>query len=152
MKYFEVIAKCGHVVRQKFFEGHFYVNTEDAKNAAIIIMSAPRVKKDHADCILSVNEISYEDYKNGCIEMNNNPYFKCKTKKEQKAFILDLDSLIKDETERQNNYRKSKNKYYKSFYEKENTKIKVFEGKQQLRNPNKYYRMNTYKLPEYKGA
>jgi len=37
MKFFEVKAKCGHVGRNKYFEGSFYEIAENAADAARIV-------------------------------------------------------------------------------------------------------------------
>ena len=34
MKYFEVVAKCGHVGRMYYYEGHFFVSGDSKKIAA----------------------------------------------------------------------------------------------------------------------
>lgn len=52
MKYFEVVAKCGHVGRDYYYEGHFFVQAQNAKIAACKVKSQPRVKRDHEDAIL----------------------------------------------------------------------------------------------------
>lgn len=69
-KYFEVAAKCGHVGRGYYYEGHFFVAARSASNAAQAIKSAPRVKHDHEDSILWTKEISHDEYVCGCIELS----------------------------------------------------------------------------------
>ncbi|MDE5755668.1 MAG: hypothetical protein K2I23_01080 [Clostridia bacterium] len=88
-KYFEVVAKCGHVGRRYYYEGHFFVAAQCASNAAQAIKNVPRVKHNHSDAILWTKEINYDEYVRGCIAMENNLYFKVKKPKDQ-AEIWDL--------------------------------------------------------------
>ena len=56
--YFKVVAKCGHVKRDKYYEGTFYVYARDAKGAAAFVRQFPRVKHNHKDAIISVDKIT----------------------------------------------------------------------------------------------
>ena len=92
-RYYEVIAKCGHVGRNHYVPIKFPVAAENGRVAAKIARQIPRVKHDHKDAILSVKEIDYEKYLE-LIEINSNdPYLKCSSKHEQNA-IYDLDSRL----------------------------------------------------------
>ena len=84
-KFFEVVAKCGHVGRGYYYEGVFYEIASDASYAAKIVRGRGRVKHDHKDAILSVREISQEEFELGLKAKENNPYYSCSNKREQDA-------------------------------------------------------------------
>ncbi len=62
MKYYEVIAKCGHVGRGKYIEISFPVYSENGSEAAQKILKHSKVKKQLKDAIKDVYEIDYERY------------------------------------------------------------------------------------------
>lgn len=139
MNYYEVVAKCGHVGRDYYYEGHFFIAAYSAKIAASIVLKKPRVKKNHGDAILQVNEVDKLTYEEGLEAMRQNPYFNCRSKREQAAFTDILSDGIKPETDRQLSYRERKCKHYKDkryFTEKTN--------KKGIRNPYKYAKYNGY--------
>ena len=145
MKYFEVAAKCGHVGRQYYYEGHFFVLAENAKKAAERVKSAPRVKKDHKDAVLWVCEVDEPTYSEGVEAMKNNPYFHCHCKHAQNTFIgLILDG-IKPETDRHLSFIERGGGYYKD------NRIKDKPSKRKgIRNPYKYAKYNMkYNLNDY---
>ena len=143
MKYFEVVAKCGHVGRMYYYEGHFFVACKSKKDAAGIVKNFPRVKRDHEDAILWVDEINEVQYKEGSEAMSNNPYFKCGCKREQNAILELIQDKIFPETELQQKYRE-KCCYYKDKIQK--------KSKKGIRNPYKYAKYNMpYKL-DYMSA
>ena len=84
LKYYSVIAKCGHVGRCNYIPIKFTVIAESGEEAARIVRKFKRVKHQHKDAILSVEEISYEEYLQIKEINNNDPYLKCKSKYEQK--------------------------------------------------------------------
>ena len=94
--FFEVIAKCGHVGRNKYIPIKFAVEAESGKDAAAMVRRFPRVKHDHKDAILSVAKIDSTRY----LEINaindNNPYLKCKSKYEQRL-IVGLDQQLEED-------------------------------------------------------
>ena len=139
MKYFKVTAKCGHVGREHYYEGHFFVKAPDAKTAAKYVKRAPRVKKDHGDAILWVKEVDEITYLEGIEAHNNNPYFNCKSKWQQKAVFDFIKDGLKPETNRQNDFRNKKSKYYrdKRIVDKQS-------NRKGIRNPYKYAKYNTY--------
>ena len=108
MKYFEVIAKCGHVGRDRYYEGHFFLRGKSKREVAAAVKAFPRVKKNHEDAILDVIEISEERFIEGNLENAENPYFKCKSKREQNAVIELIEDKIFPETELQLDYRKQR--------------------------------------------
>ena len=99
MKYFEVVAKCGHVGRMYYYEGHFFVSGDSKKTAAGKVKTFPRVKKDHEDVILWVEEVTEVQYKEGLAQMESNPYFQCGSKHEQNAIVELIQDQIFPETE-----------------------------------------------------
>lgn len=73
-KYYEVIAKCGHVGKKHYVPVKFAVIAEDGKEAAKMVRDFPRVKHDHKDAILNVSKIDCERFQE-IVEMNgNDPY------------------------------------------------------------------------------
>ena len=142
MKYFEVIAKCGHVGRGNYYEGHFFVKCRSKQEAAEKIKRAPRVKKDHDDAILGVFEVDEPTYLKGLEDYKNNPYFNCKSKWEQKRVSELIKDGIKPETEMQLQYRARRVKYYKE--RRGSDKPSKWRG---IRNPHKYAKYNLYLEP-----
>lgn len=96
-KYFEIVAKCGHVGKRKYYEGTFYISAEDGKIAADVVRGIPRVKHDHKYAILSVTKIDEEEYLLGIEKGRNNPYFLCDSQQEQKMYWEEISQFVKDE-------------------------------------------------------
>ncbi len=82
MKYFVVKTKCGHVGKNKYIIIDFPVNGEDAREAARKARNIPRVKKHLKDAIVSVKEISYDEYVEIYNNNKNDEYLKCSNKQE----------------------------------------------------------------------
>ena len=82
-KYFEVVAKCGHVGRCSCVMIHFAVVAADGKRAAAKAKSYKRVKRDHKDCIQSVSEISFEEFMALRAKNDSNAYLHCKSRWQQ---------------------------------------------------------------------
>ena len=98
MKYFEVVAKCGHVGRNFYYEGKFYIIATNGKEAAKIVREIPRVKHDHKDAILSLSEINEKEYSKGKLRNDQNPYFKCHNRKEQKIYReIIIENIFEDQ-------------------------------------------------------
>jgi hypothetical protein len=135
MKYFEVVTKCGHVGRDFYYEGRFYIMATNGKEAAKIARKIPRVKHDHKDAILSVTKINEKEYCDGKLKSEHNPYFKCKNKQEQKKFI---------ETIALNIFEDQHNKEPKEWTNKVDRKSK-FEKLMRLERKEKKYQY-TYKF------
>lgn len=106
-KFYAVTAKCGHVGRHQYYEGTFYERAFDAKDAAAIVRNRPRVKHDHKDAILWIEEISYEAFKAGQEEFKNNPYHSCESKWQQKLVWDKIAPLLRPETDMQHLHRLS---------------------------------------------
>ena len=95
-KYYEVIAKCGHVGKKHYVPVKFAVIAEDGKEAAKMVRDFPRVKHNHKDAILNVNKIDYERFQE-IVEMNrNDPYLKCHSRKEQKLIVNVAERMVAD--------------------------------------------------------
>ena len=93
MKYFEVIAKCGHVGKNKCIFITFACAAENGKEAAAKVRLYKRVKHDHKDAIRDVQEITFEEYMKLRSENNADPYLHCKNPQEQRK-IPDFDSRV----------------------------------------------------------
>lgn len=91
--YYKVVAKCGHVGRNKYIPQTFAVKAESGEEAASRVRNFPRVKHHKKDAILLVKKINYEEYLLINELNDNNPYFKCKSKQEQNR-LCKLDELI----------------------------------------------------------
>lgn len=136
-KYFKVVAKCGHVRRSMYYEGTFYVKSDDAKKAAAYVRTLPRVKHDHKDAILWVEEITREEFEVGREAVKKEAYFNCFNSSEQKDYMDEISLKI----------RKEERRTYDNHREKSHKK--VFNGKILIRNPKQYvqhYKMNDYDL------
>jgi len=97
IKYFAVEAKCGHVGRKNCIIITFPIVADDKKEAARIARKMPRVKHDHKDAILSVKQISEDEYLSLKEINSSDDYLKCVSKQEQRILCKNLDSrVIKD--------------------------------------------------------
>lgn len=108
MKYYEVLAKCGHVGKNNYIIKSFGVYAESGKEAAIIARSIPRVKHHHKDAIIDVKEIDYNTYNE--IRKNNflDPYFLSSSIQEQRKICDYNDMDIRAEEQQllfQNKYK-----------------------------------------------
>ena len=74
-KYFIVKAKCGHVGKSMFIPMNFAIYAENGKEAASVTRKMPGVKRDHPDAILSVTEITLEEYNTAKQLSKNDPYW-----------------------------------------------------------------------------
>lgn len=92
-KYYKVTCKCGHVGKAHYVPISFALIANSKKEAAEKARSIPRVKHQHKDAILNVEEVDYEAYK--CLVKDNNydPYLKCSNKQEQ-SLIIDFETRI----------------------------------------------------------
>lgn len=72
--YYKVVAKCGHVGRGRYIPIPFYVKANSASEAASYVKVMPRVKSLKNN-IISVDEITFDEYKEGRKENSKNPYF-----------------------------------------------------------------------------
>lgn len=86
MKHYKVVAKCGHVGRNRYIVKSFYVVANDGKEAAAKVRWFPRVKHHWKDAIELVCEIDRQEYINGKREISEDKYFQVKNSSEQRAF------------------------------------------------------------------
>lgn len=84
MKYFKVKAKCGHVGKNHYILKSLYIKAENAKEAAKIARTTPRVKHHHRDAIREVKKISLEEYSLGIRANAIDPYFNVHNSTEQR--------------------------------------------------------------------
>ncbi|RIA77952.1 hypothetical protein EI71_00735 [Anaeroplasma bactoclasticum] len=97
IKYFAVEAKCGHVGRKNCIIITFPIVADDKKDAARIARKMPRVKHDHKDAILSVKQISEDEYLSLKEINSSDDYLRCESKQDQRMLCKNLDSrVIKD--------------------------------------------------------
>ena len=86
MKYYKVVAKCGHVRRGHYIIKDFFVTAEDGKEAAYKVRFLPRVKHDWKNAILSVELITKVEFIQGYELHNSDLYFNVKNSSEQKFY------------------------------------------------------------------
>lgn len=91
--FFKVEAKCGHVGKNLYFKGTFYVRAKNARRAATVVRRFPRVKHDRANAIISVAPISFAEFIKGQREEYSRPYYQCLSKQEQNCH---WDEISKD--------------------------------------------------------
>lgn len=94
MRYFKVIAKCGHVGRNKYVLKAFYRKALNRKEAARLVRNTPRVKHNHKDAIREVFEISPEDYARNMEISSKDPYFNVHSKQEQKHLCPNICEFV----------------------------------------------------------
>ena len=92
MKYYNVIAKCGHVGHGKYVDVNFAVIASSKSEAAQKVLSWRKVKKQLKNAITYVEEISFDDYKQLLENNKNNQYLRAHTKIE----IINLDLNIQE--------------------------------------------------------
>ena len=93
IKYFKVVAKCGHVGKRKYIPVAFAIKAESKSEASQKVKTYPRVKKQLTDSIISCEEINKKSYKELKLINSKDPYLKCKCKRQQRE-IPWLDSVI----------------------------------------------------------
>ena len=109
LKYYKVMAKCGHVGRNYYILKWFYVKACDGKAAAKIVRNKPRVKHDHKYAIQQVVEITVDEYLLGLKIQLEDKYFQCSSKQEQESYkCISQDDLLPEERE-QIKYKKNRN-------------------------------------------
>ncbi len=97
MKYFKVTVKFGHVGKSNFYKGNLYIKAESKKEAAEKARHCPRVKHDHKDAILQVEEIDKDTYLNGLEKNRAIKYFSCYNVQEQRECYCEIeDSIFKE--------------------------------------------------------
>ena len=134
-KFFEVAAKCGHVGRDKYYEGHFFIKRSNASEAADAVRKLGRVKHDHPDAIRWVREVTEEEYEAGRERHFDEAYFNCNSKHEQQAHYAEIAQNIRPET-RESRF----------AVRKTHEAIKpIYDGKKRIRRPESYRRLNAWR-------
>lgn len=134
-KYFIVEAKCGHIGKQFYIPIKFAVVATNAKEAANIARNFPRVKHNHKDAILSVEEVDYTTFITQ-IKLNSKiDYLKCKSKYEQKELNYWIEQNRVEETDIAKKHRMKDNYYF----EKESF---IYRFGKTIRNLKKYSKFN----------
>ena len=94
MKYYKVTAKFGHVGKSNFYKGNLYIKAESKKEAAEKARYCPRVKHDHKDAILNVEEIDKDSYREGLEKNRAIRYFSCYNVQEQRECFCEIEDYI----------------------------------------------------------
>ena len=84
-KLYIIEAKCGHVGRNNYTIKAFTTKAENPSKAAQKARSFGRVKHHWKDAIVSVREVTEEEYLAQVDANNNDPYFAAKSIQEQRA-------------------------------------------------------------------
>lgn len=108
MRYFLVTAKCGHVGKDYYYKGNFYIKAENGRIAAQIVRDAPRVKHNHKDAILSVRKIEHQEFLIGKQEESKKPYYTCFSKQEQNKYWDEIKKDVYKDFHQEERYSKNK--------------------------------------------
>ena len=111
MRYFKVVAKCGHVGRHHYIAKDFYIVANDGKEAAYKVRYLPRVKHDRKDAILSVDAITEAEYLEGKALQAKDMYFSVHSSTEQRRCGAVDYALVLPET-KASKRQKNKNPFY----------------------------------------
>lgn len=129
MKYYKVVAKCGHVGRGRYIVKSFYVVANDGKEAAAKVRWLPRVKHHWKNAIEAVCEIDKQDYIDGKLAYWNDKYFQAKNSSQQRLLqCVVLDEICEQESK--DYKRKDKNMGYYVAMEKilrNDVRVRLFE-------------------------
>ena len=117
--YYIVTAKCGHVGRDHYIPIDFPIEANSAKEAAQKAKQKPRVKRNHPDSILKVEQTTLSKYNEQVKKNEDDPYLNVKSKYQQKAFATAL------------NKRKVKEPRYVQKVNKKKPAQHIREGKSQ---------------------
>lgn len=85
LHFYRVKTKCGHVGRRYYIPIDFAVKARSKSEAATIAKYLPRVKHHHKDAILSVEEITYDEYVMLCNINYQDDYLACGNIQNQRA-------------------------------------------------------------------
>lgn len=94
MRYFKVNVKFGHVGKNNYYNGYLYVSAENKKVAANIARQYPRVKHDHWDAILGVEELDYETFKSEESKNKELCYFSCYNIQQQREHFVEIEENV----------------------------------------------------------
>lgn len=93
--YFLVTVKAGHVGKNFFIPITHPVWARDGKEAAKIGRELPRTKHDLRDRIMSVVNVSFEEYCTALAKNDLDPYLKCSNHQEQLLYFNEIESRIR---------------------------------------------------------
>ncbi len=105
MKYYLVIAKCGHVGKGKYVEVEFPVYAIDKHSASQMCLRKGKVKKHLKNAISSIYEITYEEYLKRLDVYKENQFVKAHTKKEIVDYIESAQKLESDRKGYKNSFK-----------------------------------------------
>lgn len=108
MEYYKVLAKCGHVGRNRYILKWFYLKANSGKEAAKIIRFTPRVKHQHRDAIREVVKIDLDEYVSGIKIMASDIYFNVHNSRDQKLYNCIKQEDVYPEIE-EKKYKKKRN-------------------------------------------
>ena len=94
MKYFKVTAKLGHVGKNNYYKGKLYIKAESRKEAAKKARYCPRVKHDHKDAILNVEEITVQEFVEGAERNKDIKYFSCYNIQQQRECFCEIEDPV----------------------------------------------------------
>ena len=98
-KYYLVVVKCGHVRRSQYILKAFPIRAFDGKDAARIARNKARVKHDDKYAIVSVNELSKEQYDIEKKKFSEDNYHKVHSIQEQKMLCPNIYlEVLKEDT------------------------------------------------------
>ncbi|MGI6725903.1 MAG: hypothetical protein ACOX62_06890 [Christensenellales bacterium] len=130
-RWFLVTAKCGHVGRGRYLPVTFAVIAQNARHAAARARQYPRVKRHHKNAILRVEEIGKQTYLAAIEQNNQDPYLRCRSRKEQAPYEEQIQARTLPETA-------------STPARKEQEGKPLYLGKTILRSPRAFLRNNTY--------
>ena len=137
-RYYKVSAKGGHVGKKFYIQLEIPIKASSRKEAAKKARNFPRVKHDHKDAIINVEEISKESYFKLKEKNKNDLYFQCTSVQEQKKKIPDLeDHLVLDPHYIENDKKLITNKEIKLYKKKKNDNI-IKELFKEIKNSKEY--------------
>ena len=128
MRYFMVTAKCGHVGKGFYIPITFPVRAKTAAEAASVTRAFPRVKHDHKDAILFVEEVDSNEYDDQWTVNNYDPYLMCRNRQDQLREYDAIYNRLEEET------------CSECCWERELPEKAVFSGKKRIRNVRQYAR------------
>ena len=82
MKYYLVKAMCGHVGKGMYVEKSFPIIASTGREAAQTCKAIPRVKHDNKRAILSVCEVTYDEYRKQQDINGADPYLQAKSRRD----------------------------------------------------------------------
>lgn len=85
--FYVVTVRCGHVGKNNYIPVSFPVYATSGKEAAKIGRNMPRAKHDAKNCVISVENITEDQFFEFQQINNFDPYLKCKNHQEQQLYL-----------------------------------------------------------------